>query len=315
MNQVMEQIRAQIKSEVQNQSQAQAKMVQPQVQALVQSVIGPLMPEIEQMAQARAQTLAPALNSYIDSNIGGVMKGIMPLLPPDAKKLPASEIESLIRQSIEDELKPQIMAAIEDEVQSIVQDRIIAPIHGKVAEMVRAQLAGVRSQVAKALDALLAGQFSGLPMGADIKNIIQESVDSVEACVLSDVETMFRTSVPKKFLISVMVNGKPVSYDVIPVVKDGRTLVPLRAIAQSMGAQVQWNDQSQTITLSRGDKTINLGIGDTTASVNNSRVSLDVPATIVNGRTLVPARFISESLGGQVSWDQSSKTASIVSKQ
>jgi len=314
MSQVLEQVRNSVKSEMQAQSESQAKLIKPQVQALVQSLIDPMMPEIEQMAQVQAQALVPSLNSFIDSNLEDIMKEVQPLLPPDVRQLPESEIQSMLRQKIESELKPQIMAQIEDEIQVIIQEQIMAPIQSRVARMIRAQLAGVKSQVSDTADALVAGQMSALSIGPEIKKILVDSVDSVESCVLADAETMFRTAAPKKFLINVVVNGKTVSYDVVPVIKDGRTLVPLRAIAQSMGAQVQWDDQTQTISMSRGDRNIRLGIGDAAASVNDQQVKLDVPATIVNGRTLVPVRFISESMGAKVDWDQSSKTASIDSR-
>jgi hypothetical protein len=278
----------------------------------VEAVIGPLMPEIEQMAQAQAQSQVSSLNNFIDSKFNDLLKGVKPELPPEVQKLAAPEIEKMVRDHVDSELKPQIMAAIEDEVQVIVQEKIISPLQSRVAEMVRAQMSGVKSQVGAAADAL-AGQVPII--GPEIKKIILESVDAVEACVQADIEGTFKNSPPKKFLISVTVNGKPVSYDVLPVVQDGRTLVPLRAIAQTMGAQVQWDDQSRSISMTRGDKTVSLGIDSTAATVNNAPVNLDVPATIVNGRTMVPARFISESLGAQVTWDQYSKTASITEKK
>ncbi len=111
--------------------------------------------------------------------------------------------------------------------------------------------------------------------------------------------------------ISVIVNSKQVQFDVPPVIENGRTLVPLRAIFEALGAVVSWEPSTRTVTGVKGTKTIILTIDRTDATVNGIQKALDVPATIRNNRTLVPLRFISESLGSIVSWDGTSRTATI----
>lgn len=314
MGQILEQVYTQVSSQMQEKSQAQAKVVQPQIQALVNSTVNPLMSEMEQLAQSHAQSMVSSLNGFVDSGLINAIKSVKNLLPPEIQKLPEQEMIVWVLSQIEDDIKQQITAIIEDEVQSIVQERIITPIQIQVMDLISDQMSGVKSQITATVDSIMAGSPMTISIAPEIKVIVQEALDSLETCIRSDAEIMFRNSAPSKFLISVVVNGKQVSYDVIPIIKEGRTLVPLRAIAQSMDAQVQWNSQSQTISLTQGSKAINLIVGDNKAFVDNQQITLDVPATIVNGRTLVPARFISESLGAQVKWDQYSKTASIVTK-
>lgn len=111
--------------------------------------------------------------------------------------------------------------------------------------------------------------------------------------------------------ITVMLDQKEISFDQPPVIDSGRTLVPLRAIFEAFGASVLWNEPTKTVTASKGDIKIILQIGNTKASVNEYPVELDVPAKILNGRTLVPVRFISESLGTNVNWDGSTRTVKI----
>ncbi|QGG48966.1 copper amine oxidase N-terminal domain-containing protein [Heliorestis convoluta] len=103
--------------------------------------------------------------------------------------------------------------------------------------------------------------------------------------------------------ISVSVNGESIVLEQSPIIEHGRTLVPLRAIFEALGAEVTWNGETRTVTGTKDDIVINLQIENTIAIVNNQEVSLDVPAMIMNGRTLVPLRFIAESLGAEVSWD------------
>ncbi|WP_422879851.1 copper amine oxidase N-terminal domain-containing protein [Neomoorella humiferrea] len=88
-------------------------------------------------------------------------------------------------------------------------------------------------------------------------------------------------------------------------VEQGRTLVPLRAIFEALGADVNWDAATQTVTGTKGATIVKLTIGSTIAYVSGQAVPLDVPGKILNGRTLVPLRFISESLGAEVVYDNS----------
>lgn len=108
--------------------------------------------------------------------------------------------------------------------------------------------------------------------------------------------------------IKIYVENKQIEMPVSPIIEDGRTLVPVRAIFESMGATVDWDGKTKTVTGKTEDKMIKLVIGDKTALVNNKKVELDVPAKIVNGSTLVPARFVAESLGAEVDWDNNTKS-------
>ena len=112
--------------------------------------------------------------------------------------------------------------------------------------------------------------------------------------------------------IAVLVNGRPLVLDVAPLIEEGRTLVPVRAIAESLGASVGWDAQARRVEITLSEDTLVLIIDDTIAYVNGVPNQLDAPARIVEGRTLVPARFISESLHAEVGWDGASRTVSII---
>jgi len=113
--------------------------------------------------------------------------------------------------------------------------------------------------------------------------------------------------------VRVFVNGQQVAFDQPPVVVGSRVLVPLRGIFEKMGASVVWVPESRTVRAQSGTTSVELQIGSTTARVNGAAVTLDVPAQIVGGRTLVPLRFISESLGASVNYDAGSRTVTITS--
>ena len=95
------------------------------------------------------------------------------------------------------------------------------------------------------------------------------------------------------------------------IISDGRTLVPVRGIFESFGGKVDWNEKARKVTVWIDDNTIELTIDSKLASVNGVAKDLDVPAKIVNNRTLVPVRFISENCGLIVDWNAETKTVSI----
>ncbi|UZN01429.1 copper amine oxidase N-terminal domain-containing protein (plasmid) [Lysinibacillus sp. MHQ-1] len=92
---------------------------------------------------------------------------------------------------------------------------------------------------------------------------------------------------------------------------ENRTLVPLRSIFEELGATVIWNQNTKTISATKDTTNISLKLGTKTAVINGQAVSIDVPAQIRNGTTLVPLRFISEALGANVKWDNKTLTATI----
>ena len=108
--------------------------------------------------------------------------------------------------------------------------------------------------------------------------------------------------------IKVNLNGNYIQFDQPPIIQDGRTLVPFRAIFEHLGAEVEWNNETRTAIGYTDDIRIELPIDKKTARVNGKNVELDVPAMIVNGRTLVPLRFISETMGLDVDWDNDTRT-------
>lgn len=111
--------------------------------------------------------------------------------------------------------------------------------------------------------------------------------------------------------ITVIVNGKKVIFDQKPIISEGRTLVPLRAIFEALKADVQWDEETKTVTSLRGETKISLQIGSNNMYVNDAAKVLDVPAQIVNSRTLVPVRAISEAFGAKVEWSGETKTVTI----
>ncbi|MBR3933928.1 MAG: copper amine oxidase N-terminal domain-containing protein [Clostridia bacterium] len=111
--------------------------------------------------------------------------------------------------------------------------------------------------------------------------------------------------------VKVVLNGKQLQFDQNPIIDTGRTLVPVRAIFEAMGATVEWYGDTQTVISKKGNTTISMVIGNNAMYKNDSYVWLDVPPQIFNGRTLVPVRAIAEAYGCNVTWDGANWTVVI----
>ncbi|NOU72360.1 copper amine oxidase N-terminal domain-containing protein [Paenibacillus sp. LMG 31458] len=111
------------------------------------------------------------------------------------------------------------------------------------------------------------------------------------------------------------VNGEEPTLEVNPFIKDGSTLVPFRAISESLKAEVTWNAEERSVTVTRGGITVKLFIDSTKATVDGKEVTLEVPAAIVEGNTVVPVRFISEALKATVKWEEETKSVVIYEEQ
>ena len=91
--------------------------------------------------------------------------------------------------------------------------------------------------------------------------------------------------------------------NVAPIIKDSRTLVPVRFISESFGCDVSWEESTQTVTVKKDGKTVEMSIGENKISINGEDKELDVPAQIIESRTMVPLRALTEALQKNVTWD------------
>lgn len=112
--------------------------------------------------------------------------------------------------------------------------------------------------------------------------------------------------------IRVFLKGSELMFDSQPVIQDDVTLVPLRTIFEALGMEVNWDEETQTVTATKDDVTIVLTIGNTLAYQNGQQITLlTAPIVSAENRTLVPVRFIAESLGLNVNWQEEFQTITI----
>lgn len=115
--------------------------------------------------------------------------------------------------------------------------------------------------------------------------------------------------------IKVIYDGQTIEFDVQPQMYNDRVMVPMRAVFELFGAKVKWDGDTQTVTAKKKSKTITMTIGSTEITKNDNVYTFDTAPIEMDGRTLVPIRAISELLGLDVDWDESSSTVIITTPQ
>ena len=148
---------------------------------------------------------------------------------------------------------------------------------------------------------------------AQMKQIAKSRYTDEELSQLNEVYKSFNNlknmrTIPVE---NVFFKNRDVKFDTPPVIKEGRTLIPVRAITEAMGATVTWNSEEKLVTIVKDDKTIVFDLLNNITYVNDVEVAIDVPAGVMNNRTMVPLRFIAENLGLKVVWDEDTQTIEV----
>jgi hypothetical protein len=170
------------------------------------------------------------------------------------------------------------------------------------------------SEAAKALQAQIAEQLAGeaaelLAQIAELQLQLYtdeqlQTIGQIAEQIIADSGGQAET-LPVQNLISPTM---PLKLDVPPIIRDGSAYIPLRAVSESFGAAVDWDDATQTATVSTPYGTVECTIGSGTAYVNGEEVALEQPPQLIAERTFVPLRFLAESIGLDVVWNESTKT-------
>src|SRR5665647_2231375 len=161
--------------------------------------------------------------------------------------------------------------------------------------------------------------------GETVQN--SELIESVQVSQVSRAGIITKTDVSRgliycrEYPVTVQIGGVDVptkEKDVPPLIVAARTLIPVRAFFEALGATVDWDAENRIVTVQNGGSTVELVIDSPVAKVEGKAKILEVPAMIIDhdedgdGSTMVPLRFVSEGLGAEVSWVESTRTANIM---
>lgn len=110
----------------------------------------------------------------------------------------------------------------------------------------------------------------------------------------------------------IVANNQLLGFSVPPITENDRTLVPMRFLFENLESEVTWDDDTQTATAHKGDTVISFSIDNNKAQMNGEEKVMDVPARLVNDKTMVPLRFLSEGLGYTVNWNEETRVAEVI---
>lgn len=145
----------------------------------------------------------------------------------------------------------------------------------------------------------------------EIKQRIRENYTNEEIQLFNNIKFQLQANNPDITVLdidSIMKANCDFKFDFPPIIKDGRTLIPIRQLTEALGAEVIWNANDKEVTIQFDDTVIVLTIGSDIAYVNREQVQLETKAQVMNNHTIVPLRFIAETKGISVVWDPESES-------
>ncbi len=193
-----------------------------------------------------------------------------------------------------------------------------ATLHGKTRVAAYVNLGDLTpSRVEYLIDGQVAATATRLPWEAELD---LSGLEGVHELAVRAYDQHGRLGAERRYsfdasAIRVTLDGAVLDFDQPPVLLDGRVLVPVRAIMEALGAQVTWEEATRTVVARHRGSTLLLQVDNPVPTRDGVPLApLDVPAKIVGGRTLVPARFVAETFGMDVGWDGQTRTVVIRSR-
>lgn len=169
-------------------------------------------------------------------------------------------------------------------------------------------------QVTYYIDGNFAGSSAALPYRQELDfSPYADGAHTLTVSVISNgVEAVSKSyTVQKTREIQIFINDVKLETEAMPVLENGRTLVPMRAIFEALGAVVSWDEATNTATGVKDGVTVSVQIDNQQMYKNGVAIPLDVPARLIADRTMVPARAVSEAFGADVAWDDAASTVRI----
>lgn len=204
------------------------------------------------------------------------------------------------REQVKDQVRDQVKNETEDQAKDQVQDQAKDQVKDQEREQVKEQL---RDQ-------------DRVQVETDTQVQQDSELETPTATTGTPAQVQQKTRAEHQVQHQIFINGQPLKDALPPVVKEGTTLVPLRALAARLKAQVAYDATTKAVTLVKGGVTINLNLSSGTVVLKDTlgqekTIPLPVPPQVIQGSTFVPLRFIAETFAASVSYDPASGVITI----
>lgn len=275
----------------------------PQIQERIKPSIQAVIPQVHALIESRLETA-------IESKILETLPGIMPLIPREMANLSPEEIAVTYGSKLQPKMEGVIRSLLEVEIQDTTKEAVMKRLNA-MEEQIQPRLDDLQSTVVDQTMAQIPAHVEELVPRSFILSVVQEQVRALQSQLPEIIQSQtgemrkkmdeFVEEEIRKYP-KVYLGDKRINFDVNPQNRNGRLLVPFRAIAETLGAQVGWNNALRQVAMKKDDQEVVLTLDSDTVLVNGNAATIDVPATVVEGRTLVPLRFISETFGVKIDW-------------
>jgi|GEM_PF-3064256 len=300
------------------------KMIQEQVKTLMTQaspqIINKLEPALKALIPKVHSIIEAKIEARIEDEILKVLPDLMTSVPPEMENMSPEEIaavmKSRIKPKIEAEVRPKFEAIIKEQVDALMVEKLKAPIQEQFQPKLVAMDTAVYNNFIDGLPAYLEKVISK----DYIKSAVSAKIAALQAKIPSLVEAS-RAEIDKKIEdyidetidneAKIYIGNAYVEAPVEPKVVNNRLLVPFRAIATALGAEVEWKYKERQVVMKKGDKNIVLTIDSNVVLVNGQPAKIDAPAGIYENYTMVPVRFIAETFDMDVNWQADWKMVNI----
>ncbi len=302
--------------------------VQAQVKELAQSAAPKITAEMEPALKALIPKIHGIIEDKIDARIEAeilkVLPELMPLIPDDMKNMSpeeiASKMESVIRPKIEKTVRPEFEEKIKTEVDALMIEKIKNPMvekfQPKLSKLDASVYDSYIDQLPDYIEKVVPKSFIKGEVSKNIAALqakLPEMVEKSRGEMDSKITAYIDSTIEKESKI--YISGSYIKAPIQPQTVNNRLLVPFRAIATALGAQVEWKYKERQVVMTKGSTNVVLTIDSNVVLVNGKETKIDAAAEIYQNYTIVPLRFLAETFNMDVDWQQDWRMVSIEEKQ
>jgi len=330
--QALAQVQAEVKAEISTALAEEFAKSEVEIQAQVKELIRSAVPQIKAELEPALKALIPKVHGIIEAKIEErieekileALPDLMPLIPDEMANMSpeeiAAEMKSIIRPKIESTVRPEFEEAIKTQVDNLMVEKIKAPM----MEKFQPKLSKLDSSVYDRYIDQLPGYIERVVPKSFIKAEVSKNIADLQAKLPtmvensrgemdSQIDEYIKGTIEQE--AKIYIGTDYVEAPIQPQTVNSRLLVPFRAIATALGAEVEWKYKERQVVMTKGDTSIVLTIDSDVVLVNGKEAKIDVAAEIYQNYTIVPLRFIAETFNMNVDWQKDWKMVNMEEKQ